>query len=167
MNVKCGHCEKSFDHSKQYAYYAEKYYCSSECYDTLFLPCLECKSPWQMDALTNLKEHGEQLCNPCYNKKHGLTVMTISSGVGRTRPKVGNMEEIIESVKFLNSLLDKSDETLGAFARVEILRLNRLVRNYAAQQSVQRTCLRCGASLTSGTTPKDGKSHCPSCGASR
>lgn len=47
------------------------------------------------------------------------------------------MEEIIESVKFLNSLLDKSDETLGAFARVEILRLNRLVRNYAAQQNVQ------------------------------
>lgn len=36
----------------------------------------------------------------------------------------------------------------------------------AAQQSVHPTCPTCGASLTSGTTPKDGKSHCPSCGAS-
>lgn len=28
-------------------------------------------------------------------------------------------------------------------------------------------CATCGASLTSGTTPKNGKQNCPSCGASR
>jgi hypothetical protein len=36
----------------------------------------------------------------------------------------------------------------------------------AAQHSVHPTCPKCGASLSSGTTPKDGKQHCPVCGAS-
>lgn len=30
---------------------------------------------------------------------------------------------------------------------------------------VRTACPRCGASLSSGTTPKDSKWHCPSCGA--
>lgn len=34
----------------------------------------------------------------------------------------------------------------------------------AAQQGL--TCPQCGASFSSGTTPKDGKTHCPQCGAS-
>lgn len=34
------------------------------------------------------------------------------------------------------------------------------------QQGAEPTCPKCDMSLTSGTTQKNGKSNCPSCGAS-
>jgi hypothetical protein len=36
----------------------------------------------------------------------------------------------------------------------------------AAQQRIHQTCPKCGANFQSGTTPKDGATHCPQCGAS-
>lgn len=78
MKVKCGHCKKEFDDSKQYAYHVGEYYCSGKCYKTLFLPCLECGQE-NMGAKTNKEEHNEQLCDKCYNSKHGLSVVTIGN----------------------------------------------------------------------------------------
>ena len=77
--VHCEHCNKEFKESEQYAHYGG-YYCSRECYSTLFLPCLGCGDPHHMGAKTNLNKHGEQLCDACYDKKHGLSSVTISGG---------------------------------------------------------------------------------------
>ena len=74
--VKCAACSKEFKVSKQHAYMSGDYYCSAKCYDTLFLKCLACGQN-NMAAKTNLEQHGEQLCDPCYNSKHGLIVVTI------------------------------------------------------------------------------------------
>lgn len=77
-NVHCKHCGKEFKESEQYAYYSG-YYCSKQCYNTLFLNCTECGEK-NMTAKYNLKRHGEQLCRKCYDNKHGLTSVTISGG---------------------------------------------------------------------------------------
>lgn len=76
--VTCEHCEREFPQDEQYAYLSG-FYCSKSCYDTLFLPCLECEQIC-MDAKVNLDSHSEQLCNKCRNKKHGWTVVFLRIG---------------------------------------------------------------------------------------
>jgi hypothetical protein len=74
--ITCQHCHKETD--KMYAYCSGQY-CSPECYDTLFADCeTHC-----MDALSNLHTRGlyhpaEQLCDSCYNTKHGLHVVSLT-----------------------------------------------------------------------------------------
>ena len=78
MNTKhtCANCGKL---RKQYCYLSGKHYCSKKCYATLFAPCVVCKQK-NMQCLVNLKHahHPEQICDPCYNKKHGLVICTIT-----------------------------------------------------------------------------------------
>lgn len=81
-NVFCGGCDCVFDVKDQYAYHAGKYYCSSKCYDTLFLHCLNCDKE-NMSAKENKERHNEQLCMKCYDEKHGLSSVTI--GFSETR----------------------------------------------------------------------------------
>jgi hypothetical protein len=71
----CEACGKKFFESEQYAYYCG-YYCSKECYETLFLNCTKCDQK-NMTAKTNLKYHNEQLCDQCYMEKHNLGLVTI------------------------------------------------------------------------------------------
>ena len=75
--VKCEYCHKEFDEKYQYAHYSG-YYCSKECYSTLFEICLDCGQN-NMLAKTNRIEYGEKLCDNCYNKKHGLAVVSIGN----------------------------------------------------------------------------------------
>jgi len=77
--VKCGNCKKEFDEKDQYAHYVGEYYCSSKCYDTLFLECIDCHQI-NMGAKDNLEDHQEQRCDACYNKKHGLVVVSLRFG---------------------------------------------------------------------------------------
>jgi len=76
--VTCGNptCKNVFEIKEQYAYLGGDYYCSSKCYDILFLPCLECGEK-NMTAKNNKDRHNEQLCDKCRDKKYGWSTVTL------------------------------------------------------------------------------------------
>ena len=82
-DARCEVCDTAKDRKLFYAYYGG-HYCSEKCYDTLFLPCLECGQP-NMECRSNMASSRpgwggpeNQLCNACHSKKHGWSVQTIS-----------------------------------------------------------------------------------------
>jgi len=72
---RCIVCDTEIAQDQQYAYLSG-YYCSSECYDTLFDTCNNCRRK-NMTVRQNLKYHNEKLCDRCRHEKHGLSVVTI------------------------------------------------------------------------------------------
>ena len=78
----CCVCHKNEDFGILNSMPGNEFYCRGACYDTLFLPCLECGQK-NMTAKTNLERGccgNEQLCDQCYNKKHGLVVVSLGIG---------------------------------------------------------------------------------------
>lgn len=74
--VTCPVCGKEFNSYYQYAYMNGEFYCSRECYGTLFEECDDCHQG-NMTVRSNTKRHNEHVCNECYNKRHGLTTVTL------------------------------------------------------------------------------------------
>lgn len=76
--VVCEVCEKQFPAGEQYAYLGG-FYCSKECYGTLFEKCDLC-GQGNMTVPSNQKRYGEHICDKCYNQKHGLVVVQLGIG---------------------------------------------------------------------------------------
>lgn len=74
--VVCGACQKQFDRGQQYAYLGPHYYCSKECYHTLFDHCDTC-GVLNMTVVWNFKEHGDKECDKCRDARLGLTSVTL------------------------------------------------------------------------------------------
>jgi hypothetical protein len=74
----CGFSLEELGLDKHKCYLAGNY-CSTECYDTLFDHCNVC-GKLNMTVVTNERDGKGKICDKCYMKREGLSVITI---VGR------------------------------------------------------------------------------------